>query len=342
MSKIVLVGGSAGAVSALQVILRSLPADFPAAILVVLHSGPEKSVVPHILNGCSALHVRHAVDGEPIIAGRVLIAPPDEHLTVVMKDGKACARLIHGPKENHCRPAIDTLFRSAASSVRDNAIGVVLSGHLDDGTVGLQAIKAGGGLAIVQDPIEAEIMDMPASALEHADIDRVLRAAEIGPALVKLAASHARPAGTLPRSLASSLPEWIDIENRIVGRASDMEDIEKIGKPSSMTCPECAGALWEVTTNAPVRYRCHTGHSYTARVLQMLQHDVVENAIWAAVRALHEQERLFIRLGETERGADRAVQAADYEARAARARAHSKTLREVISLCSLTGKGEDA
>jgi two-component system chemotaxis response regulator CheB len=282
--------------------------------------------------------VRHATDGEPIIPGRVLVAPADEHLTVVSKDGRTYVQLLHGPKENHCRPAIDPLFRSAASVFRENAIGVVLSGYLDDGTVGLQAIKACGGLAIVQDPIEAEALDMPASALEHVDVDRVLRASEIGPALVELAAANVPLAGSGPRDLKSSIPRWIDIENRMTGRGGDMDDLEQIGKLSSLTCPECAGALWEIGHKGPIRYRCHTGHAFTAKVLETLHHDAVEDAIWGAIRALHEQERLFSKLGERECQLGQAGRAAEYEAKARQAKAHSQTLRDVISTRALMVK----
>jgi len=332
MSKIIVIGGSAGAIKALKTILAALPQDFPAAVLIVTHIGSQKSIIPDILGRCTALPVRHATQGEPVIPGRVLLAPPDQHLTVVTKDGRAYVRLLHGPKENHCRPAIDPLFRSVASAYLDDAIGVVLSGYLDDGTVGLQAIKACGGLVIVQDPIEAEAMDMPASALEHVDVDRVLRVSDIGPALVELAAAaNVRKAAPGSSESGASPPRWIDIENRIIARDSDMDDLEQIGKLSSLTCPECAGSLWEVGSKAPLRYRCHTGHAYTTKVLETLQRDAVEEAIWGAIRALHEQERLFRTLCDKERQIGQVARAAEYEAKAAQAKAHSVTLREVMS-----------
>lgn len=330
MSKIVLIGGSAGAVKALQLILPTLPHDFPAAVLIVTHVGAYKSIVPDILGRFSAMPVLHAVDGEPIISGRVLVAPPDEHLTVVVEDGIALVRLLHGPKENHCRPAIDPLFRSAASAFQENAIGVILTGYLDDGTVGLQAIKSCGGLAIVQDPIEAEAVDMPASAIEHVNVDRVLRLTEIGPALVELIRRRVELGDTVHKNSISGLHDWIDIENRIAGMKSDMDDLEKIGKRSSLTCPECSGALWQIDRSRPLRYRCHTGHAFTARVLESLQRDAVEDAVWGAIRALHEQERLFRTLCERESEQHNTERASEYEAKATQAKARSETLREVI------------
>jgi two-component system chemotaxis response regulator CheB len=329
MMKIVVIGGSAGALEALKIILPMLPQDFPSAILIVTHIGSQKSIIPDILGRCCAMPVRHATDGEPIIPGRVLIAPPDEHLTAVARDGRVYVRLLHGPRENHCRPAIDPLFRSAATAFLADTIGVLLSGYLDDGTVGLQAIKACGGMVLVQDPFDSKAMDMPASALQHVDVDRVLRVSDIASSLVELATANVWP-GTRGRdNSVPAVPNWIGVENRITSRDSDMDDLEQIGKPSSLTCPECSGALWEVG-HAPIRYRCHTGHAFTAKVLETLQRDAVEDAIWGAVRALHEQQRLFSKLSEKERQSGQMERAAEYEAKATQAREHSQTLREVL------------
>ena len=335
MSKMILIGGSAGAIKVLKTILPTLPRDFPAALLIVTHIGSHKSIVPEILGRCSAMPVRHAIDGEPIMNGRILVAPPDEHLIVIEKDGRAYVRLVHGPKENHCRPAIDPLFRSAASVFMEDAIGVLLSGYLDDGTVGLQALKACGGMALVQDPLEAEAMDMPASALEHVDVDRVLRVSDIGPALIELTGAGAQRDRSGTHQASASVPEWIGIENRIAGADSDMDDLEQLGQPSSLTCPECNGALWEVNQARPLRYRCHTGHAFSASVLEALQRDAVEAAIWGSIRALHEQERLFSKLRDREQQSGHGERATEYDARARQARQHSQTLREVIAARSL-------
>ena len=331
MSKIVVIGGSAGAINVVKGILPMLPQDFPAAILLVTHIGAKRSMLPEILGRCSAMPVRHATDGEPILPGRVLVAPPDEHLTVIANGGRAYARLLHGPKENYCRPAIDPLFRSAAATFGADTIGVLLSGYLDDGTVGLQAVKACGGLAIVQDPAEAEASDMPASALKYVDVDHVLDASGIAAALVELASSGVAPGGVRHQDVGSAVPAWIDIENRMTGRESAMEDVEQIGTLSSLTCPECNGALWEIKRNGPARYRCHTGHAFTARVLESLQGDAVEDAIWGAIRALHEQERLFTKLCERELQSGNTEAAGEYRAKAAQAQAHSQALRDLIS-----------
>jgi two-component system chemotaxis response regulator CheB len=335
MSKVVVIGGSAGAIEALKIILAALPKDFPAGILIVTHIGVHKSILPQILQRITPLTVRHAADGEPVTPGRVLMAPSDEHLTVVNVGGINYVRLLHGPKENHCRPAIDPLFRSAAIACGTEAIGVVLTGYLDDGTVGLQAIEARGGMTIVQDPADAEVPDMPASALQHVVVDFTLRVNLIADALVRLAGTAAPAGEQVHETLQADTPDWIDMENRLTGKESDMNDLEKIGDPSSLTCPECSGAMWEIRRPGPVRYRCHTGHAFTARVLASLQSSTVEDAIWGAIRALHEQERLFTKIGERSLQAGLTDAAAEYKLKAELARKHSQSLRDVITARAL-------
>ena len=331
MSKIVVIGGSTGSIRVLKLILAMLPDDFPAAILIVTHVGSQKSMLPEVLGRRSAMPVRHATDGEPIIPGHILVAPPDEHLLVVGNGDQSYARLIHGPKENHTRPAIDPLFRTAASVFGPNTIGVVLSGYLDDGTVGLQAIKACGGAALVQSPDDAEAPDMPASALKYVEVDQVLDSSKIGPALLDLVRADIQQSTEGKRDLMSSKPKWIDVENRISTENSDMDDLEQIGKLSSLTCPECNGALWEIHALGPKRYRCHTGHAFTARVLAGLQSKAAEDAIWGAVRAFHEQELLFSKLAEKELQSGHQREAVVYQAMVAQARSHSQALRDLIA-----------
>lgn len=293
MPKIVVFGGSAGSINALKVILRSLPSDFAAPVLIVTHIGPRESILPSLLQSCSALPVRHAVQGEPIVPGQVLIAPPDLHLTIVRNDERAFASLSRGPKENHSRPAIDPLLRSAAITHGAGVIAVLLSGFIDDGTVGLQAVKAYGGTAVVQDPGTAEVPDMPFSALRHASVDVVCRVDDIAPVLVELVS---RPASTLEipaESAEGELQNLIAVENRMFNEGADMEELDQIGSRVPLTCPECGGAIWEMRQPGPLRYRCHTGHAFSAGVLEGLQCGNVEEALWAAVRALHEQEQLL-------------------------------------------------
>jgi two-component system chemotaxis response regulator CheB len=137
MARVIAIGASHGGVEALRAVVGRLPADFPAPILVALHIGAEESILPSILEDSGALSASHAYNGERLRPGHIYVAPPDRHLIVV--DGRA--GLSHGPRENWVRPAIDPLFRSLAEAHGPEAVGVVLTGRLNDGTAGLFEIK---------------------------------------------------------------------------------------------------------------------------------------------------------------------------------------------------------
>jgi two-component system chemotaxis response regulator CheB len=335
MSRIVVIGGSAGSITALRVILAGLPGDFAAPVLIAVHIGSRESILPSLLQSHCALQVRHAIQGQPVVAGQVLVAPSDLHLTVAT-DGGPHAQLLNGPKENHCRPAIDPLFRSAAIAFGAGTTGVLLSGFLDDGTVGLQAIKAYGGIALVQDPDEAEAPDMPASALANGNADFVLRTDQIAPKLLELVGDcDGGPAGA--RTLMDEAREDIALESRMLDdHSSSIEGLGRIGTLAPLTCPECHGTLWEVRDDGLLRYRCHTGHAYTAQVLAALQNAGVEEALWAAVRALHEQEHLYQRLHERMRHSGASTMSSEYQAKADQAREQGQVLRELITTRAAT------
>ncbi|WP_090189372.1 MULTISPECIES: chemotaxis protein CheB [unclassified Duganella] len=190
---VVVVGASTGGVEALRQLVAGLPSGFPAAVLIVMHIGTNNTILPSLLARTSILPVRQAREGDLVEAGRILVAPPDLHLSI-RREGEAYrVVLARIAKENHTRPAIDPLFRSAAAVVGERAIGVILTGALDDGTAGLAAIKACGGLVVVQDPDEALAPDMPISAIDNVEVDHVVRLAEMPPLLQRLI--DARQAG---------------------------------------------------------------------------------------------------------------------------------------------------
>src|SRR5262245_33600478 len=144
---VVVIGASTGGVEAIGHLLSQLPPDMPAAFFVTLHIGPYRSILPDII-GQHGFHARHPAHGARISRGNVLVAPPDHHLVLL----KGSVVLSRGPRENWARPAIDPMFRSAARAYGGRVVGVILTGNLNDGTLGLQAIKRRGGFAIVQDP----------------------------------------------------------------------------------------------------------------------------------------------------------------------------------------------
>lgn len=285
---LVVIGASAGGLQVLLELARGLPADFPAAILVVMHVGAHPSVLPELMRANGVLPAVHPVDGQPLHAGQIFIAPPDHHLLV--EDDHV--RIVRGPKENFARPAIDPLFRTAALAYGPRVIGVVLSGRLDDGTAGLQAIKRCGGLAVVQDPVDAEQPDMPTSALTHVQVDYRLPAAGLAPTLLRLVREPASGDG-------SAVPPDIQLDQAIsAGVGNPMEKLNAIGARSRFTCPECSGVLWEIDDAKPRRFRCHTGHAFTLRTLASTQDLSTDEALWSAMRALQEREALQRALAE--------------------------------------------
>lgn len=186
-SRVVVIGGSAGAVEALETLFARLPSEFPAPIFVVLHLSPSfPSNLPRILSNVNGSLARHPSSGEIIQAGIIYVAPPDCHMLIE----KGQVKVLMGPKENRSRPAINVLFRSAAYEFGANVIGVVLSGALDDGTSGLWEIKRRGGIAVAQDPEDAKHSAMPLSAVENVNVDYVLPAVQIPELLISLCFSE--------------------------------------------------------------------------------------------------------------------------------------------------------
>lgn len=169
--ELVVIGASAGGVETLKEVVRGLPVDLPAGVCVVLHIAPTgPSALANILSRAGPLPCSPAGDGDPLEHARILVAPPDRHL--VIED--SVARLSMGPRENGHRPAVDTLFRSAAAAWQHRVVGVVLSGTRDDGTAGLASIKANGGCAIGQDPKEAMYPGMLANAISQVAVDAIV------------------------------------------------------------------------------------------------------------------------------------------------------------------------
>ena len=180
---IIVMGASAGGLPAFNGIIKQLPHDLNAAVFIVWHVSPySRSMLPEILSRAGKLEVKHPADGESIQPGKIYVARPDRHL--LLEAGRV--RLTKGPKENRFRPAVDPLFRSAAYAYGARVVGVVLTGALDDGTAGLWAIKDRGGIAVVQDPAEAEQPSMPSSALNNVQVDYCLPLSEIPPLVVTL------------------------------------------------------------------------------------------------------------------------------------------------------------
>src|SRR4051812_27330020 len=174
---VAVVGASAGGGEAFQTLVRGIPAGVPLTPAGVLHMpSAAESRLAEILSRAGPLPSGWARHGAPVEPGTIVVAPPDHHL--VISDDRTF--LLDGPRENGFRPAIDPLFRSAARSLGSRAIGVILSGTMDDGAAGLAAIQSFGGGTIVQDPEDALAGGMPKAALETITPDHVVPATMIG------------------------------------------------------------------------------------------------------------------------------------------------------------------
>jgi two-component system, chemotaxis family, protein-glutamate methylesterase/glutaminase len=317
---LVVIGASAGGLEALISIVKQLSPDFPATVLIVLHTPANgNTVLPRILERHAELPVSFAKDGERIIPGRIHVAPPDHHL-IVSTHG---VRVLHGPRENGFRPAVDPLFRTAARAFGPQVVGVILSGALDDGTFGLNVIKQAGGLAIVQDPRDAIVPSMPQSALKHVDVDFVAAAAEIPAILSRLVAGN--------RKVSDIMARKKEPEPQLPESPTEVATMQQMyGGASGLTCPECGGALWEIKDDRVTRYQCHTGHQFAPDSLQAEQRDAIDAALWTAVRVLEEHSDLKARMAHKAAAQGLGSVAEGFEHGARDAHAHAQQIRAVL------------
>jgi len=338
---VIAIGASAGGLHALRAVLPALPADFAAPLCIVMHTAPDSPGLLHeILGRVSPLPVAMPKTRTRLAVGHVYVAPPDRHLLV--EPGRVIVS--RGPRENRFRPAIDPLFRTAAQVYGPRAIGVVLTGNLDDGAAGLFAIKQLGGLAVVQDPVEAEHPSMPRSALTYVAVDHVVRLHELAPLLVSLIATppaEARPAAAARPPAEAMVPagDALNVEVAVARQEGSTAMAQTLGPPSPLACPECHGVLLEVKDSPLLRFRCHTGHAYTAASLAVDIDDAVERSLWNAVRALEEASMLKRRLG-THLGRHDPPAAEPLLAEAARDEAEATSIRRLIAGRPSTGTGQ--
>lgn len=312
--RVIAIGASAGGVEALQHLVKHLPSRLNAAVCVVLHTGPETpSLLGRILARHSVIRVTVAEDGMKLRAGTVYVAQPDYHLMVA--DGHL--RLVRGPRENRHRPAIDTLFRSVAENYGKRAVGVVLTGFLDDGTAGLQEIKREGGIAIVQDPDEAVAPEMPRSAIDQVKVDHIAKLEDIPRLLVELSEGYVE-GGKVKTS-----------KNGHKGAKTVCKDEQSVHQ--KFTCPDCGGPMEEQRTGEIQRFRCRVGHKYSLDSLMAANEDAVERALWAAMQTLEQSATLNRRLADRSRHSRRKEIVKRYEERAVEKEHHAQMLRRVLT-----------
>ena len=291
---IIAIGTSAGGLEALDQLVARLPTDLPAAIFIAQHMAPHNSGEPLLrrLSRHKAFQPKLAEDGDRFKRGRIYIAAPDNHMLV-----KETQLLVtKGASENRNRPGVDPLFRSAAVAHGARVIGVVLTGMLDDGTAGLIAIKRCGGVTVVQDPKDAAYSGMPQSALDNAKVDFCVSLAEMGTLLPRLVSQRPGPRKPVPPDIRT--------EGRIAERVlSSVSQVNRLGDQVPYNCPGCGGVLWEMDSAGKKRYRCHTGHSYTAATLLASQSEKIEEILWVSLRMFEERKNLLATMTQRARTA---------------------------------------
>ena len=317
----VVIGGSAGGFNALRDLLSLLPADMAAGTIVCLHTaeGELGARTADLLAVHTRLAVVTAADGAVPTPGVVQIAPPGSHTML----GKAHFHLRRGAHENNFRPAIDPLFRSAAVYRGPRTVAVVLSGLLDDGSAGARAVARMGGTVLVQDPDEAAYPDMPRAAIAAVSDVRppdVLPLSGIAARLSDLCGTACAAPGPVP---------WqFGVELKIAAlEGAGIAEEERMGELSPYNCPHCNGVLWEIEDGPLLRFRCHTGHAYSAEALAAAQEEALDRGLFDALRAHRGRVHLIRQMAQRTTGK---TSRAMFHDRAERLEEDAERLEEII------------
>jgi len=321
MRNIIVIGASAGGLQAINKVISGLSNEIDAAVMIVLHLSRKSNAhnLAAILQRHTAMQCHVATNDTIIERGNIYLAPQDHHLMV--KD--RLLKINQGAHENKYRPSIDVLFRSAAVTYGNRVIGIVLTGMLEDGTSGMWAIKSCGGICIVQHPDEAEYSDMPRSVINKIQVDYKANLEDI--------------ANIIKRSIANPLPPKMSIPNELQLEAnlteqmmSHINDLEKIADRSNFVCPDCGGGMWAVKNDPVHRYRCHTGHVYTEKLLSDMQDEKIEESIWVSIRMLEEKLNLLLLMEKRE--GETSARSSYYKTRVEDMNKHISRLKKLLSV----------
>ncbi|WP_051199757.1 chemotaxis protein CheB [Christiangramia echinicola] len=287
-NRIFAIGASAGGRTAIQAILKDISPEVNASFLIVVHSSYDMiSSFTSYLNKKIQMEVLDAQENMEVKKGKVYVALPNQHMVVI----KGKIMNSNGPRENLFRPSIDVLFRSVAVDFGNRCVGILLSGRLNDGTVGLEAIKRCGGETIIQNPETAEFSGMPLTAQKFVDIDYCLELEEVGDIIRKLTDEP------LPEEI--EIPYTIRREAEIATRIrSQVKTEDFLGEKVPMSCASCGGPLWKIKDTEIERYRCHVGHSFSQESLLMAQNENLEETLWVCLRTLEEKKVLMLKMAE--------------------------------------------
>ena len=314
----IVIGASAGGFKAIQALIAQLQPEFPLPILIVMHISEDATgnVLLNALAKSTTLNCLHAISGHTLKGGHIYLAPSGHHL-LVGEDAKIL--ITKGAHENRNRPGIDPLFRSAAITFGNALIAILLTGYLNDGTSGMEAVKKCGGICIVQDPEDADYPQMPQNAINHVKVDYIVPLKEMGGLIYQLISKKLSKRKTIPKEVILEA----NIAKRVL---SDVPSVNALGEQVPFNCPGCGGVLWKMDDGVPLRYRCHTGHAYTADALLAVQNEKIEETMWVAMRMFEERKNLLLTLAETRPGISQKIA----RERAAQSQIHIDRIRQII------------
>jgi two-component system chemotaxis response regulator CheB len=293
LKNIITIGTSAGGISAVSRLVSTFHEDLDAAVFIVIHVSRDSmvDVILGIIQKNTLLNCVIPEDQDLIENRTIYLAPSDHHMMLE----RGTIRITKGAYENHWRPSIDVLFRSAAAAYNACVTGIILTGLLDDGTSGMYAIKRSGGRCMIQEPAEADFPDMPTNVLNNMDVDYRVSIDEMGHILSDLFSRSACE--------ETAVPDDVRLEAEIAMRmSSNLEDLKQLGELTSLTCPDCGGVLARVSEDAIPRYRCYTGHTFTEKSLEDEQIKGIEDSLWVAIRMLEERKNLLQTIAGNQHG----------------------------------------
>ena len=320
--RIFAIGASAGGRIAIETALKDISPEVNASFLIVVHSSYDMiSSFTSYLNKKIQMEVLDAQENMEVKKGKVYVALPNQHMVVI--EGKLLNS--NGPRENLFRPSIDVLFRSAGVDFGNRCVGILLSGRLNDGTVGLEAIKRCGGETIIQDPDTAEFSGMPLTAQKFVDIDYTVKLEKIGELIADL--------------VDKPLPEKIEIPYTIRREAeiatkirSQVKTEDFLGEKVSLSCASCGGPLWKIKDTEIERYRCHVGHSFSQESLLLAQNENLEETLWVCLRTLEEKKVLMLKMAENFKNKGSGHIARSYSDKIQEVEEHIDRLRQLMDI----------
>ncbi len=318
---IVVIGTSAGGFFALAELISQLKKEMDAAYFVVMHlsNNGRRGYLVNQMQEYTELVCTEVEEATEIRRATIYFAKPNKHLIIKEK------KVIHGggPLENHWRPSIDVLFRSAAAAFDGHTIGIILTGLLDDGTSGMSAINRCGGTTIVQDPNEAEYPDNPLSVMKETKVDYCVPLSQIGSVISEI---------ILSKDVVNTLipPDIIKEVSISEGGAASIGELEQIGESTVISCPDCGGVLFKMTNDLPSRYKCHTGHTYSLDNLLIKKNKNMEASLWLALCILEERKYLFKQLADKNIKRGFHLAASDYSKKNEELEEHTNNLKKIL------------